>query len=186
MPRRNASSNIGLNSSGFCVKKPEVSGLSRIRCEQGRAARTERTVENHFDRALREMVIKCVQGRSVFQQCVGGFARTVSRIVNAQLHFVRVEGASDDCLIRQFTAGVLNFAPAEFDLAIDVRAATPARVSASVGFGNFLRDQILRVIEQHSVWIAASFFKISSAEWIWRVIVDVRRSSARRMLTTAA
>ena len=64
-------------------------------------------------------MIKCIQGRSIFQQGVGGFTGTVGSIDHAQFHFSGGEGASDDFLIRQLTAGVLDFTPAEFDLAID-------------------------------------------------------------------
>ena len=39
-----------------------------IRRKQRRAARTERAVENDFDRALREMVIEAFSVGAVFQQ----------------------------------------------------------------------------------------------------------------------
>ena len=69
---------LDLNASTQCFLKHrfqlfrffgEVTGsLGRIavRLEQRRAARTERAVENHFDRALGEMVIKRVERDSFF------------------------------------------------------------------------------------------------------------------------
>ena len=158
-------------------------GFVRIRREQGRAARTERTIKNHFDRALRETVIECIQGRAIFQQCVGGFTGAVSGIEHAQFHFSGGVGAPDDFLIRQLTAGVLNFAPAEFDLAID--ALEQRLLGLSFGrLGNIFRDQIHRIIEQHSVWIAVRFQNLS-AEWIGGVIVDVGDFSAAEFTTAA-
>src|SRR5947208_1457757 len=52
-------------------------GFVRIRREQCRAARTERTIKNDFDRALGETVIECIQGRAIFQQCACGLSGAI-------------------------------------------------------------------------------------------------------------
>src|SRR6266542_418591 len=90
-----------------------------VRLQQGSATRTERAVEDDFDRALREMVMKLVNCRPSSQEILCIFARTINGIDNSYFYF-----PIGECFLNQFdvfhvAAGILNFAPAEPDLAID-------------------------------------------------------------------
>ena len=106
-------------------------GRVAVRFEQRRAARAERAVENDFDRALREMVIvgadygewrHLADGLRISWKDAtlrASFARAVNGVDKPQLHFsvgVKLAHKIDIVLV---AAGVLNFAPAEFDLAFD-------------------------------------------------------------------
>ena len=58
---------------GFLPEKTGSFGRVAVRLQQSRAARAERAVENHFDRALGEMVIERVDG--------GSFAQEILRVL---------------------------------------------------------------------------------------------------------
>src|ERR1043166_2787477 len=109
----------------------EVAGSLRgvaVRFEQCGPARTKRTVEHNFNRALSEMVIERINGRAFFQKILRVFTWTVNAIHETDFGgtisvsfldeidiSLRICGHS----VSEVAAGVLNFAPAESDLAID-------------------------------------------------------------------
>ena len=117
--------------------------------QQSRAARAERAVQDHFERALREVVIVIVDGRSFYQKSLCIFPRPINRVDKAQFYFSLVETFSNYFDVVCIAAGVLNFAPAEFDLAIHCEKDRLLALSFS-RLRNILRHQILRAIEQHS------------------------------------
>jgi hypothetical protein len=53
-------------------------------------------------------------------------------------------------------AGVLDLAPAEFNLAVD-SAQQRLFMLAFSGFGDIPRNKVLRAIEQHPIWLAVLF-----------------------------
>ena len=60
-----------------------------------------------------------VQGRTILQELLGSLAWAVSGVDDADFDFTAIERTTNNHLIGQFAAGVLDFAPAEFDLAFD-------------------------------------------------------------------
>src|SRR5205807_4673329 len=100
----------------------EVTGSVRrvvVRFQQRCAARTERAVEDHFDRTLREMMIEGVEGDAFLQEIIRVVARTVNAIGETNLRFAVAVNFFDKIDVFLVAAGVLNLAPTESDLAID-------------------------------------------------------------------
>src|SRR5260370_40064379 len=103
---------------GFFSEITGSFGRVTVWFQQRRAARAERAVKDHFERALREVVIVIVDGRSFFQKSLRIFPRPINRVDKADLDFAFAEKFSDKIDIVFVAAGVLNFAPAEPDLAV--------------------------------------------------------------------
>ena len=117
-------------------------------------------------------MIERINYRSLVQKTLRVLAWPKNRIDKTQLHFAGLEAFANYLNVFDMTPGVLNFAPTEFDL-----AANPGEkrlLPLSFGrFRNIFRDEILGVVEQHAVWLAVCFQNLS-AEWIGRVIVNLR------------
>ena len=154
-------------------------GRVTVWLQQRRAARAERAVKDHFERALREVVIVIVDGRSLFQKSLRIFPRPINRVDKAQFYFSLVETFSNYFDVVCIAAGVLNFAPAEFDLAIHCEKDRLLALSFS-RLRNILRHQILRAIEQHSGrFTGRVVFQNFATERIWRLLADLRNLQRR-------
>ena len=126
-----------------------------VRFQQRCATRTERAVEDNFDRALCVVMVERVDYRSFAQKTLRVVARAVNAIHKTQFHFAGFEHLVEKIDVVVMAAGVLDFAPAEFDFAID--SSQERLLALGVGrFRNIFLDQIHRVIEQHAVRFAVA------------------------------
>ena len=75
-----------------------------------------------------------------------GRARTVASVVHPNFYVARIVGLANDRDVFQLAAGVLNFAPAEIDLALNA-AQELLLALFRAGLGNMFRDKILRAVE---------------------------------------
>ena len=124
-------------------------GRVRVGLEQGGAARTERSVENYFECPLRETVLVTIQCHPVMQQRDRRRPRCVDRIIDTQFHLAGIERMPHPRDIRQLASRILDFAPAQRDLAF--HAGEERFLPLSFGWlWNIFRHESLRVIEQHS------------------------------------
>src|SRR5260370_29765923 len=103
---------------GFFPEIPGSFGRVTVWFQKRRAARAERAIKDHFERALREVVIVIVDSRSFFQKSLRIFPRAINCVDKAQFYFSLVETFSNYFDVVCIAAGVLNFAPAELDLTI--------------------------------------------------------------------
>ena len=128
-----------------------------------------------------------VDRRSLAQKTLRIFARAENGIGKTQFHFFLVETFSNYFDIVGIAAGVLNFAPAEVDLALDSEQKRLLALSFS-RFRNIFCDKVLPIVEQHPVRFAGCFvFQDFAAERIRRVLVDLRdpqRSTVRNRSVT--
>ena len=65
------------------------------------------------------MMIECVDRRSVAQKILHIFARTVNGVDESNFDFSGFEFFPDNVDIFLVTASILDFAPAEFEFAVD-------------------------------------------------------------------
>src|SRR5882724_6301041 len=102
------------------------------------------------------MVIEPVDGGSFAQEILRVLAGTVDGVYKSTFDFASPECILDNINVFLVAAGVLDFAPAEFDLAVDSaqQRLFPLRLSS---FWNVFCDKVLCVIEQHSVWLTVLF-----------------------------
>ena len=140
----------------FLPEKTGGFGRVAVRLQQSCAARAKGAVEKHFDRALGKMVIERVDDGSFAQEILRVLAGTVDGVDESTFDFASSECFLDNIDVFPVAAGVLKFAPAEFDLALDSaqQRLFPLRLSS---FWNAFSDKVLRVIEQHSVWLSVFF-----------------------------
>ena len=115
-------------------------------------------------------MIERVNGASFAQEILRILTGTVDGVNESNFDFSGFECFPDKIDVFFVTAGVLNLAPAEFDLAVD-SAQQRFFALAFSGFGDVPRNKVLRVIEQHSIWLAV-FFQNLSAKRIRRVLID--------------
>ncbi len=117
--------------------------------------------------------------RSFVQELLSIFAGPVNRVDKPQLHFSIIEAFANYFDVIGMAAGILDFAPAETDLAID--SEQKCLFSFGLGwFRNVLRGQIHRVIEQHAGRLTGLLvFQNLAAERIWRVFVDLGDGECR-------
>ena len=101
-----------------CKKPRSVRGVA-IRFQQGRAARAEGAVENDLDGALREPKIVAVQRWSFFQEPLRIGARAINGVVDSDLELALRVKPPHQIGIGLLAAGILDLAPAQFDLAFD-------------------------------------------------------------------
>src|SRR5262245_45446891 len=118
-----------------------------------RPARTKRAIRNNFTSALSEMMVVGIDCRSVLQKSIGFFARTVDAIVQPNFCFTGVESFSDQLNIIEIASGVLNLAPAEFQFSLDTQQQRLFAFSFG-RLGYTFRDQLLSLVEKHSVRLA--------------------------------
>ena len=64
------------------------------------------------------MMVIGVEHRTVFQEFLSRFARSVDRVVNAQLYFAFTIKFQHQRELGEIAAGILNLAPAESDRAL--------------------------------------------------------------------
>src|SRR5438876_6425207 len=102
------------------------------------------------------MVIERVEGRSFFQEILRIFTRAKDAINKSNFDFAGLKPLLNKIDIFLVAAGVLNFAPAETDFAIDSSEQRMLALARS-GLWNIFRDQVLRVIEKHAVRFARRF-----------------------------
>src|SRR5437660_1116407 len=98
------------------------------------------------------MVIERVNRRSFAQEILRILTRTVDGVNESNFDFSGFECFPDKIDIFFVAAGVLDLAPAEFNLAVD-SAQQRLFALAFRGFWNVPRNKVLRIIEQHSVWL---------------------------------
>src|SRR5438309_11289707 len=99
------------------------------------------------------MVIERVEGRSFFQEILRIFTRAKDAINKSNFDFAGLKPLLNKIDIFLVTAGVLNFAPAEPDFAVD----SSEQCLFTLRFGwlrNTSLDQIHRVIEKHYIRLA--------------------------------
>ena len=94
-------------------------GRVAVRFQQRGSTRTQRPVKNNFDCTLCESVIEFIDCRSFFQKSLRIFARSVNRIDESNFRCAINVGVPDKIDIVLVAAGILDFAPAQTDLAID-------------------------------------------------------------------
>ena len=102
------------------------------------------------------MVIERVDGGSFAQEILRVLTGTVDGVDESNFDFASLECILDQIDVFLVAAGVLNFAPAEFDLAVDSAQQRLFALRFS-SFWNVFCDKVLRVIEQHSVWLTVLF-----------------------------
>ena len=137
----------------------EITGsLGRVvvRLQQRRAARTERAIKNNFDRALGEMMIERADRRAFLQKVLRVFARPINAIDQPDLCSAFAVNFFDEINVVLVTAGILNFAPAEADLAIDSGEQHLFAI-ARRRLRNIFANEFLRGVEQHSGRLAGLF-----------------------------
>ena len=98
------------------------------------------------------MVIERVNGGSFAQETLRVLTGTVDGINESNFDFSVFECFPDKIDVFFVAAGVLDLTPAEFDLAVD-SAQQRLFALAFRGLGNVPRHKVLRIIEQHSVWL---------------------------------
>src|ERR1700730_9190641 len=84
------------------------------------------------------------------------FTWSVDRVYEPYFRFTSVEDTVNKIDIVIAAAGILDFAPAEVDLALD--SSEQRLLSLSVSrLGNIFCDEILCVVEEHPVWFTIRF-----------------------------
>src|SRR5436190_24004499 len=116
------------------------------------------------------MVIERINGGSFAQEILRVLTGTVNGVNDSNFDFSVFECFPDEIDVFFVTAGVLDLTPAKFDLAVDSAQQRLFALGFS-GFGDVPRNKVLRVIEQHSIWLAV-FFQNLSAKRIRRVLID--------------
>src|SRR5260370_29130367 len=102
------------------------------------------------------MMTESVQGRSLFQKVLRIFSRTKNAINKSNFDFAGLKRLLNKIDIFLVAAGILNFAPAKPDLAID--SAKQRLLAISLGWlRNIFCDQLLGVIEKHPRRFARRF-----------------------------
>ena len=94
--------------------------------------------------------------RSFAEELLSIFAGPVNGVDKPQLHLSFIETFANYFDVVGMAAGILDFAPAELDLAID----SEQKCLFFFGLGwlrNILRGQIHRVVEQHAGRLASGF-----------------------------
>src|SRR5947207_15756097 len=107
------------------------------------------------------MMIERVNGASFAQEILRILTGTVDGVNESNFDFSGFECFPDKVDVFFVTPGVLDFAPAKFDLAVD-SAQQRLLALAFRGFGDVPRNRILRLIEKHSVGFAVRFYNFST------------------------
>ena len=116
-------------------------------------------------------MFECVEHRAFLQKIVRVRSWTKTRIHKPDIGFAVRVNLLNKIDIVLVAAGVLNFAPAQTDLALDSGEQCLLAIACS-WFGNIFFDKVHRVIEQHSGRFTGRFQNLP-AEWVRRVIVDL-------------